>query len=451
MSDSGQETGAAELDAVDLADLARARQVGARLPEGGLFHEKSWRVGAAPFVLPEHFAKQVETLGFQLHKFVRACNLLYLLSWKGKMPAWIAQLLDAGKPPELVELAREHVLRDILPGVLRPDVILTPEGFILSEIDNVPGGIGLTAWLNEAYAESGSAVVGGTEGMLEGFAGLMPEGGDIFVSEEAATYRPEMEWLAERLAGRGISLRVRGQGDGAPWASSVYRFFELFDLPNLPEAGGLLREVREGRVRLTPPPKAFLEEKLWFGLFWMKPLESFWVRELGGRSFEALRKCIPRTWILDPAPLPPQAVYPGLEIQSWDELKTFSQKQRQLVLKISGFSERAWGSRGVVVGHDVSQTEWALAVEEALDSFPGQPWILQEFHAGAVFPARYFEDEALHSMSVRVRLCPYYFVEAGKTRCGGILATLCPSDKKLLHGMSDAILVPSSLPGDDGR
>ena len=31
--------------------------------------------------------------------------------------------------------------------------------------------------------------------MLDGFASILP-GGDIVVSEEAATYRPEMEWLS---------------------------------------------------------------------------------------------------------------------------------------------------------------------------------------------------------------------------------------------------------------
>jgi len=29
--------------------------------------------------------------------------------------------------------------------------------------------------------------------------------------------------------------------------------------------------------------------------------------------------------------------------------------------------------------------------------------------------------------------------------CGGALATICPDDKKLLHGMTDAILVPSAV------
>ena len=45
-------------------------------------------------------------------------------------------------------------------------------------------------------------------------------------------------------------------------------------------------------------------------------------------------------------------------------------------------------------------------------------------------------------MRGRVRLCPYYFVTGGDTKLGGILATIVPADKKLIHGMRDSILVP---------
>ena len=46
----------------------------------------------------------------------------------------------------------------------------------------------------------------------------------------------------------------------------------------------------------------------------------------------------------------------------------------------------------------------------------------------------------------RVRLCPYYFVDpkAKKpdAKLGGVLATIVPADKKVIHGMSDGALVP---------
>ena len=45
----------------------------------------------------------------------------------------------------------------------------------------------------------------------------------------------------------------------------------------------------------------------------------------------------------------------------------------------------------------------------------------------------------------RLRLCPYYFVVGGKARLSGALATFCPPDKKIIHGMVDAALLPSRV------
>src|SRR5213592_4984596 len=66
-------------------------------------------------------------------------------------------------------------------------------------MDSVPGRIGLTAWLNRTYSALGQDVIGGEDGMLEGFQTVLPNGGDILVSQESATYRPELEWLARQL------------------------------------------------------------------------------------------------------------------------------------------------------------------------------------------------------------------------------------------------------------
>jgi len=44
----------------------------------------------------------------------------------------------------------------------------------------------------------------------------------------------------------------------------------------------------------------------------------------------------------------------------------------------------------------------------------------------------------------RLRLCPYYLVTGDKVELKGALATLCPVDKKLIHGMEDAVLVSVS-------
>ena len=426
------------------------------LPSEGLFADKDWLISPDAFPISEKFASELEQLGHRLFVFQRACNQLYQLSVRGKQPAWIAQYLDAGKPAELVELSRQKVFRDELPRVIRPDLILTENSYIIAEIDSVPGGIGLTGWLNRTYSALGQDVIGGEEGMLDGFQKVLPNGGDILVSEESATYRPEMEWLAARLNLHRTSnlehptskWRVVPAENYEPQPGrDVYRFFELFDLPNIPKIEVLLRSAAEGKVRLTPPLKPFLEEKMWFALFWLKPLRQFWRRELGDKYFLRLRQVIPYTWLLDPMPLPQHAVIPRLEIHDWREAAKFSQKERDLLLKVSGFSPLGWGSRGVALGADLPHSEWEKRIDHALANFAIQPTILQQFHKGSLFEHPYYDGESgeVRPMKGRIRLCPYYFVEEDRVKLRGALTTIVPADKKLIHGMRDGILVPTSM------
>jgi hypothetical protein len=437
-------------------------------PKEGLFAEKDWLLSPDAFPIEKQFERELEHLGHRLCVFQRACNQLYQLSVKGKQPAWVARYLDAGKPPELIELSRQKQFRDDLPRVIRPDLILTDEGYTIAEIDSVPGGIGLTGWLNQTYSGFEKEIVGGADGMLEGFQNVLPNGGDIVVSQEAATYRPEMEWLAARLnernrpphlnplpqiggeakTGRRFEWRVVVAESYEPQdGRDVYRFFELFDLPNIPNIDKTLRAAAEGKIKITPPIKPYLEEKMWFALFWMQPLREFWRRELGEKYFLKLQEVIPYSWLLDPTPLPQHAVIPRLEIQDWREAGQFSQKERDLLLKVSGFSPLGWGSRGIALGSDLPHAEWQQRIENALATFETSPTILQKFHKGRLLEHRHWDPASgeLKTMKGRVRLCPYYFVEEDKVKLRGSLATIVPADKKLLHGMSDAILVPSKI------
>src|SRR5262245_22839823 len=173
----------------------RAQFVRRQLPAGGLFADMDWRISPAPFPLGADLAMQLETLGRVLLQFNRAVNLLYRQSVAGKQPAWVSAWLDCGKPAQLIELQRAATLKNDLPRVIRPDLLLTEHGLALTELDSVPGGIGLTAWLDQAYAQTGAGVLGGPDGMLRGFAGIFGDAPavHVVVSDEAATYRPEMD------------------------------------------------------------------------------------------------------------------------------------------------------------------------------------------------------------------------------------------------------------------
>ncbi len=419
-------------------------------PKEGLFAEKDWLLSPDAFPIEKKFVAELEQLGHRLFVFQRACNQLYQLSIKGKQPEWVARYLDAGKPKELIEFSRRKEIRDDLPRVIRPDLILTEDGYIIAEIDSVPGGIGLTAWLNQTYSAFDNEIIGGPEGMLDGFRSVLPRGGDIVISEEAATYRPEMEWIAACLKDRDreFDWRVVPAENYEPQnGRAVYRFFELFDLPNIPTIENTLHANAEGRITITPPIKPYLEEKMWFALFWMQPLWEFWRRELGDKYFIKLQEVIPYSWLLDPTPLPQHAVIPRLEIHDWREAARFSQKDRDLLLKVSGFSPLGWGSHGIALGADLPHSEWERRIDNALATFESSPTILQRFHKGRLFEHRYWDTDSgeLKTMKGRIRLCPYYFIEQDRVKLRGALTTIVPADKKFLHGMRDAILTPSRI------
>ncbi|MBI2951207.1 hypothetical protein HYY27_03890, partial [bacterium] len=344
---------------------------------------------------------------------------------------------------------------------------------VATELDSVPGGIGFTASLAQRYGRLDYPIVGGPDGMISGFADMVRSAAQhespilgIVVSEESSNYRPEMAWLGRELNRIGLRTAVASPEevafsedglhvnlDGTPTRIDVlYRFFELFDLKNIPKAELMLYAAKKGTVALTPPAKAYLEEKLWMALFHHPVIEKFWITELGEETFIFLKTTFPKTWVLDPRPLPPHAVIPGLEVHGypiagWDALHRLTQKERALVVKPSGFSEMAAGSKGVSIGHDMSEDAWQEVLKDALNSFETTPCILQEFHKGAQFSADYydFDADAVRRLNGRVRLCPYYYVIQGEARLSGILATICPPDKKLLHGMVDAIMVPCGI------
>src|SRR5271156_6232201 len=139
----------------------KAEQIQSSLPPGGLFAGMEWKISPAPFPLGENLAKEIDSLGRVLLQFYRATNLLYRKSVEGKQPEWVARWLDLGKPRELVELQRSAAFKNDVPRVIRPDILLTENGFSITELDSVPGGIGLTAWLNQTYSQLHSQVLGG--------------------------------------------------------------------------------------------------------------------------------------------------------------------------------------------------------------------------------------------------------------------------------------------------
>jgi hypothetical protein len=474
----------------------RCRFINERLPDRTLYSDAkrplhpesraSWRLSPEPFWLSPLQHTYLQALGQDLLAFYRALNSLYGASVRGTQPGWVADYMDRGRPQQLVDYGRLNRAKRALPGVIRPDLFLTDEGFIATELDSVPGGIGFGASLSRPYTELGFDLVGGADGLVNGFAAMLesvageanPAAG-LVVSEESGDYWDEMAWLAEQLRARGQSVHAvrpedvrfteealtvpeggspgpRDEAEVDAGANQVpikvlYRFFELYDIKNIPKWELFLYAMKKQRVAVTPPIKSYLEEKLSFALLHHPSLAPFWRQELKD-GFERLQRVIPNTWVLDPRPLPPHGTVPGLElagkpVQDWAQLIGLTQKERQLVIKPSGFDATAWGSRGVKVGHDLPEDEWAGAVHEALDRFDDVRYVLQRFHnTKRVVVEHYdFGTGEVRRMPGRARITPYYFVVGDEARLGGVTATVVPMDKKLIHGMVDAVIVPCAV------
>jgi len=80
-----------------------------------------------------------------------------------------------------------------------------------------------------------------------------------------------------------------------------------------------------------------------------------------------------------------------------------------------------------------------------LELAPTNLHILQDYRKPRRVRHSLYEGAAPHEAREadgRLRLCPYYFVVDGKARLSGALATFCPPDKKIIHGMQDAALLP---------
>lgn len=469
-------------------DLSR-EQLSTAFAGTSLFEAKTWQMSPQAWPLTRAQVAELQQIGDACLHFHQALENLYLRAANGKnllrnralKAPWVVEYLDRGKPAHLIAQARDEKNRGRFPTVLRPDLLLTDDGFAMTELDSVPGGIGLTAFLNRLYAGQGEILGADDQMLLEFYRSLIalapPQPNPvvaIVVSEESATYRPEMQWIAAQLQRRGHRVFCLSVEDVFPLGSTlcfdiegnpekidvVYRFFELHDLPNLPAVQHIIEAWEAGEVAVAPPMRPFQEEKMGAALFHHHLLADYWKEALPGKSFKKLRKLFPRSWVIDPVDLPPGAVLDGppaggRPLADWTQLNEASQKERDLIIKISGFHESAWGARSVVYGADCSREEWKAGVEIAIADAPHNLHVLQHYHkprrlTHPLYPtvsgdAASDGDNDARERQGRLRLCPYYFVTDDQVQLTGALATFCPPDKKIIHGMQDAALLPCRL------
>ena len=188
--------------------------------------------------------------------------------------------------------------------MIRPDLILTDGGFVASELDSVPGGMGFVGAMAHTYCELGLDTVGDDDGMAAAFTAMArrdraeraPVYGDRRLRRVGRL--PRRAELARRSHSRpGLrststsarrktivfteeALFLRHDDGNEDRIDVLYRNFELFDLLNVPKQELMLYAARHNRVKMTPPPKPQFEEKSAFALLHHPLLEALWRKEL---------------------------------------------------------------------------------------------------------------------------------------------------------------------------
>ena len=86
--------------------------------------------------------REIESIGRACLEFLRAKEILYKKSTSNenllrneKLEApWVAEYFERGKPTELVEHGLSNSVSGQIPFILRPDLLITEDGFALTEL-----------------------------------------------------------------------------------------------------------------------------------------------------------------------------------------------------------------------------------------------------------------------------------------------------------------------------
>lgn len=400
----------------------------ARRDEFDLGHRIPFRVSPRPLELTKAQAHEVQILGGEVTQYVKAVDELY--HEDGELRA----MLDTGKP--------EILLGDTMPEYLfvRPDIIITPNGFTICEIETSPFGLALSEILNRGYIQEGFETVVGENVLGDYIRSAAPADGTIVYTSKTASYQGQMSFLADNIFSNGKkSWKAEHAAEIEDTDSgNFYRGFYQSEYLTDPSIQNLIDTVLQNpRVNIFPSLTPHLEEKAILAVLWDRRWEHFLQSQLGNAAFNHLREVVPPTWVVGQE----QYFAPGLPngITNSLDLAGLSRSRRALVIKPSGFSTNASWSEGVHFLHEKSADKARELLQHATDE-TNSLHIIQEFRKGKNIPMEYMHtDEELIPMAARVRLTPYYaFKGPQEGTLVSIKATAC-ENTDYIHASTSSI------------
>ena len=386
-----------------------------------------FRVSPEPLNLSDSQKKEITGIGTDISAYYMAVDALY------RSDERVRDLLNTGKP----EMFLGDRPADYL--FIRPDLVITPQGFSICEVETSPFGLALAEVLNRGYVGAGFETMVDDGTLPKYVQANTPVDGRIIYSNKTKAYAGQMSYLAEHVF----------SGENRDWQSdlvndhtssdsqNIYRGFYLSEAMKDPHVNMLLQNQMHQDGTLLPSPTPHLEEKANLALIWDRRFDAYFRQEIGPGAVTHLRHVVPPSWIVGQE----EHFMPGLPdgISSSTGLALLSKSKRAFVLKHSGFGENSSWAEGVTFLHEKSSEKAGAALAQSSIDTSGLH-IVQEFRRGMKIPMEYIAQDGTHSaMAARVRLTPYFsYVPGQEGRLVAMKATGC-ENTDFIHASSASI------------
>lgn len=371
-------------------------------------------ISPTPLSLTSEEKSRIEVLGPAFVSFFNLTAELY------RTDPFIYKMLGAGKPPELVQQTRDARINYLF---LRPDLILTEDGFRVCEIETSIFGLGLAYFLTFAYEQLDFEPLCRSQKLLETLNGVLSgdskKGVSFYLTENTKAFLGQIDYLARVLKKKGLLTEARILGresvddylKGEVDMMYFYRAFYLYEMLHNPLVEMIVKDTQLADS-IIPSISPQMEEKAILSLIFNPNYEPFLRRRLGERVFEILCSTVIPTWVIN-GPQPPD-FFPE-KIRSWSDLAKLSRRKRGYVLKPSGFDSHASWSKGLIFLNQLSRRK-AEEVLEMVSNTPLGTWVIQRFIEGRHLTLPYFDfqRESIETMTGKVRLTPYFFTQTGE-------------------------------------
>lgn len=386
-----------------------------------------FRVSPTPLELQPHQVHEVNRIGKDITSFFQAADELY------RSDGSVREILDTGKPEIFLGDDPAQYL------FVRPDMIITEQGFSICELETSPFGLALGEVLNRSYREAGFETLVGSDALSSHVQAATPSEGTLVYSQKTKSYAGQLSFLADEVfSGSERQWSAKHVDDVQPQElDNVYRAHYLSEYNSDPAVKLLLESnLSNDEANLFPSPTPHLEEKALLALMWDKRYEQKLRQQLGNASYDHLREVIPPNWIVGQ-----EAHFaPGLpnQYQQSTDLINLSRSKRAFVLKSSGFSHNSSWAEGVhFLGKKSADIDKERLVRAQNDK--ASLHVIQEFHKGANHLMSYVQDGQTIPMTARIRLTPYFAVEGQKSgELVAIKATGC-ENTDFIHASSTSI------------